>query len=392
MMIICVQCSALGLTSSSPDIINEHNQNATNRKLGDDFIRLIMQPTPKALVQQNNKSLPKLPIIEVKHAAIAKDPLAQLSYPKDKKNNHSSPSLIHSNMEKSKTTQNSDVSHHRSLQSPQIQESQEKTTPILGNLQPQNTATSQKIMTPKPTNKTINQASTMASSHQDLKHILQPHQSNQSFSKKFKSWLDRSIFWKHSTNVSLLEQKQIPQSRYQEASNTLNVKIAHHGTALPTIVIVMLAIVLCLLSILQGETTLICSSENSAIDHHNRSSQVNTENSSYAMEQKTSMLSQTKARDHSTSDQPPCHQDSTSSPDHKNLKDDTSDTCDSDTCDYDFMGSSEGIPAQLDLAQAYIRMNQIDKADMLLQEILQIGNTEQRKQAKSILLTLTHDT
>lgn len=53
--------------------------------------------------------------------------------------------------------------------------------------------------------------------------------------------------------------------------------------------------------------------------------------------------------------------------------------------EYDFMGSSEGIPAKLDLARAYIAMEDFDAARQTLSEILGEGDETQRQEAHSLL-------
>ena len=53
--------------------------------------------------------------------------------------------------------------------------------------------------------------------------------------------------------------------------------------------------------------------------------------------------------------------------------------------EYDFLGSEEGIPAKLDLARAYIAMEDIPAAKTVLQEVVAQGNHEQRQQARTLL-------
>jgi FimV-like protein len=53
--------------------------------------------------------------------------------------------------------------------------------------------------------------------------------------------------------------------------------------------------------------------------------------------------------------------------------------------EYDFMGSSEGIPAKLDLARAYIAMEDFTAARETLAEILGEGSEEHRQEARSLL-------
>lgn len=59
---------------------------------------------------------------------------------------------------------------------------------------------------------------------------------------------------------------------------------------------------------------------------------------------------------------------------------------DNDTqAEYDFMGSSEAIPAKLDLARAYIAMEDYTAARETLAEILGEGNEENRREAERLL-------
>lgn len=53
--------------------------------------------------------------------------------------------------------------------------------------------------------------------------------------------------------------------------------------------------------------------------------------------------------------------------------------------EYDFMGSTEGIPAKLDLARAYIAMEDYTAARETLIEILGEGSEEQRHEAQALL-------
>ncbi|GEM_PF-4939061 len=53
--------------------------------------------------------------------------------------------------------------------------------------------------------------------------------------------------------------------------------------------------------------------------------------------------------------------------------------------EYDFMGSTEGIPAKLDLARAYIAMEDYNAARETLNEILEEGNEEHQQEARSLL-------
>lgn len=53
--------------------------------------------------------------------------------------------------------------------------------------------------------------------------------------------------------------------------------------------------------------------------------------------------------------------------------------------EYDFMGSSEGIPAKLDLARAYIAMEDYVAARESLTAIVKEGSDEQRREANALL-------
>ena len=58
---------------------------------------------------------------------------------------------------------------------------------------------------------------------------------------------------------------------------------------------------------------------------------------------------------------------------------------DDDTKDeYDFMGSSEGIPAKLDLARAYLAMEDYQSARTVLEQVKAEGNEAQRQEAKEL--------
>jgi FimV-like protein len=53
--------------------------------------------------------------------------------------------------------------------------------------------------------------------------------------------------------------------------------------------------------------------------------------------------------------------------------------------EYDFMNSQEAIPAKLDLARAYIAMEDFGAAKQVLKEVLQQGNSREQLQAKQLL-------
>lgn len=53
--------------------------------------------------------------------------------------------------------------------------------------------------------------------------------------------------------------------------------------------------------------------------------------------------------------------------------------------EFDFMGSDEAIPAQLDLARTYIAMNDIKQAKEVLRNVLKKGSLEQKREAQDLL-------
>lgn len=56
--------------------------------------------------------------------------------------------------------------------------------------------------------------------------------------------------------------------------------------------------------------------------------------------------------------------------------------------EYDFMNSQEALPAKLDLARAYIDMEDFSSAEMLLKEVMEKGASSERKQAMQLLKTI----
>ena len=56
------------------------------------------------------------------------------------------------------------------------------------------------------------------------------------------------------------------------------------------------------------------------------------------------------------------------------------------------MSTQEGLPAKLELAQAYFQMGDASQAEMLLQEVMQAGSQEQRMAAKALLQQQTPHT
>jgi len=53
--------------------------------------------------------------------------------------------------------------------------------------------------------------------------------------------------------------------------------------------------------------------------------------------------------------------------------------------EYDFMGSEEGIPAKLDLAHAYVSMEDYEQANAVLNDVLSHGNSNQRQEAQTLI-------
>ena len=53
--------------------------------------------------------------------------------------------------------------------------------------------------------------------------------------------------------------------------------------------------------------------------------------------------------------------------------------------EYDFLGSPDGIPSNLDLARAYIAMNQLDEAKSILKQITQCNDLQYQQQAQLLL-------
>lgn len=57
--------------------------------------------------------------------------------------------------------------------------------------------------------------------------------------------------------------------------------------------------------------------------------------------------------------------------------------------EYDFMGSKEAIPAKLDLARAYLAMDDFASAKTALEEVMDNGSEEEQRQAQEILDEIT---
>ena len=56
-----------------------------------------------------------------------------------------------------------------------------------------------------------------------------------------------------------------------------------------------------------------------------------------------------------------------------------------DQAEYDFLGSNEGCASQLDLAQAYLEMGELNAAYEAIQQVLQQGDAEQKAMAQRLL-------
>ncbi len=53
--------------------------------------------------------------------------------------------------------------------------------------------------------------------------------------------------------------------------------------------------------------------------------------------------------------------------------------------EYDYMGSEESIPAKLNLARAYIKMEDYEQAETLLREVIKKGSKQQQQEAQVLL-------
>ena len=53
--------------------------------------------------------------------------------------------------------------------------------------------------------------------------------------------------------------------------------------------------------------------------------------------------------------------------------------------EYDYINSQEGLPAKLDLARAYIEMEQYDEAKAMLNTVIEQGDEPLRNEAKALL-------
>jgi len=63
----------------------------------------------------------------------------------------------------------------------------------------------------------------------------------------------------------------------------------------------------------------------------------------------------------------------------------TFDDDDEENSEYDFMNTEEALPAKLDLARAYIQMEDLDSAKSILHDILEHGDKPQQQEAQSLL-------
>jgi len=59
--------------------------------------------------------------------------------------------------------------------------------------------------------------------------------------------------------------------------------------------------------------------------------------------------------------------------------------------EYDFMNTDEALPAKLDLARAYIQMEDIASARSILQDVLEHGDEVQQQEAQSLLAQIDPD-
>lgn len=70
---------------------------------------------------------------------------------------------------------------------------------------------------------------------------------------------------------------------------------------------------------------------------------------------------------------------------HMNRDPKIADVLDDTKTEYDYMGSTEGIPAKLDLARTYIAMEDYKMASKVLAEVTKHGDDEHKKQAQVML-------
>ena len=56
--------------------------------------------------------------------------------------------------------------------------------------------------------------------------------------------------------------------------------------------------------------------------------------------------------------------------------------------EYDYLGSEEGVAAKLDLARAYLAMDDRNAAQSTLQQVLKQGDKAQQQQARDLLKSL----
>ena len=59
--------------------------------------------------------------------------------------------------------------------------------------------------------------------------------------------------------------------------------------------------------------------------------------------------------------------------------------------EYDYIGSSDGIPVKLNLAKAYCEMGNEEKAKKTLAEVIEKGNKSQQSEAKDMLAEIAHN-
>jgi FimV-like protein len=72
---------------------------------------------------------------------------------------------------------------------------------------------------------------------------------------------------------------------------------------------------------------------------------------------------------------------------------DLSDTETADAAsDYDFLNSEDAIPAKLDLARAYMAMEDFQAANVVLNDVFVQGNAEHKQEAQTLLATIKQQT
>ncbi|HJN38455.1 MAG TPA: FimV/HubP family polar landmark protein [Gammaproteobacteria bacterium] len=75
-------------------------------------------------------------------------------------------------------------------------------------------------------------------------------------------------------------------------------------------------------------------------------------------------------------------------PIRREVKAPTNSNYDLEEDEYDFLGSEEGLPSKLDLARAYIEMNEYKEAEKTLNEIIATGNIKYANKARSLIKSI----